>query len=307
MNAIEIKDLTKTYGTITALDHINLTISRGSMFTIVGPDGAGKTTLLQILTGIVKPDDGIIHVLGKNVKTEMNQIKPDIGYLTQGFSLYQDLTIDENIEFFAEIHQVRDYKEKRDELLDFMRLKSFRNRMSGKLSGGMKQKLALACTLIYRPKIIFLDEPTTGVDPVSRRDFWMILARLIRDNITIVMTTPYMDEAERADTIALLNKGRLLLSNTPENVKQSLHRSVFHITTDSIQETSLALQKIPTIVSIQLFGDRIDIMMNNIDTSGTDVEKLLHEHGITITGVRKVSPTLENVFIHLLGKEGTNP
>ncbi|MGE5497103.1 MAG: ABC transporter ATP-binding protein, partial [Syntrophothermus sp.] len=179
--AIKIKELKKSYGSVNAVNGINLDVARGEMFGLVGPDGAGKTTTIRILCGLMDPDEGEIEIFGNILSRNKKQVKKEIGYLSQKFSLYGDLTIDENIEFFADLHGVRNFKERRNELLEFTRLTPFRDRLADRLSGGMKQKLALACTLIHKPRIIYLDEPTTGVDPVSRRDFWKILASLLRE------------------------------------------------------------------------------------------------------------------------------
>src|SRR4030066_60955 len=193
---IKIVNLKKSYGSIMAVDGVSYEVNRGEMFGLVGPDGAGKTSTMRMLVGLLNPDSGNAEVLGYDLLTQKNLIKDGIGYLSQRFSLYGDLSVDENIEFFADIHGVKNYKERRNELLEFTRLTPFRDRLADKLSGGMKQKLALACTLIHTPKIIFLDEPTTGVDPVSRRDFWKILFNLLKEGITIILTTPYLDEAQ---------------------------------------------------------------------------------------------------------------
>src|SRR5437870_2840222 len=206
--ALEVHKLSKHFGEIKAVEQLDLSVEQGELFAIVGPDGAGKTTTIRLLTGILQPTEGEGTILGLNLRKDIEKIKLQIGYLSQRFSLYPDLSVDENIEFFAEIHEVHDYKPRRDELLEFTRLTPFRDRLADKLSGGMKQKLALAATLIHKPKIIFLDEPTTGVDPVSRRDFWKILSALLEQGITIVMSTPYLDEAERCTRIALMNHGK---------------------------------------------------------------------------------------------------
>ena len=209
MKALELQSVSKKYGDRTAVDNISLSVERGEMFALVGPDGAGKTSIIRMLCGITLPASGSLSVLGYDVLRQPEEVKKRIGYLSQRFSLYGDLTVDENIEFFAEIHGVRNYHARRNELLEFTRLTPFRDRFAEKLSGGMKQKLALVCTLIHPPEIIFLDEPTTGVDPVSRRDFWKVLSSLQKSGITILMTTPYLDEAERCNRVALMNDGRI--------------------------------------------------------------------------------------------------
>ncbi len=226
---IKIENFKKSYGDIVAVNGVSYSVAKGEMFGLVGPDGAGKTSTIRMLTGLMRPDAGNAEVLGYDLRTQQNKIKNEIGYLSQKFSLYGDLTVDENIEFFADIHGVKNYKDRRNKLLEFTRLTPFRDRLAEKLSGGMKQKLALACTLIHKPKIIFLDEPTTGVDPVSRRDFWKILSNLQKDGITIFMTTPYLDEAERCNRIALMNNGEIISWDTPKNVKASLKEQIVEI------------------------------------------------------------------------------
>jgi ABC-2 type transport system ATP-binding protein len=298
-NIIEIKDLKKSFEEIEALDGISFDVSNNEIFGLVGPDGAGKTTTIRILCGLIKPDSGSVKVLGYDLPKHVNEMKKKIGYLSQRFSLYSDLTVDENIEFFADIHGVRKYKERRDELLNFMRLINFRKFRAGKLSGGMKQKLALACTLIHTPTIIFLDEPTTGVDPVSRRDFWRILSNLLKDGITVLISTPYLDEAERFSKLALLNNGRILKCDTPTNIKDSMKKQIVEIMTPSIRE-SYNLIKTNTQFEVQMFGDRIDIAVNNYGNDFEVVEKLMQCNSIEILDKRIKPVSLENVFINLL-------
>src|SRR3990172_4231026 len=204
---IKIQNLKKSYADVEAVRGVTYEVHKGEMFGLVGPDGAGKTTTIRILCGLLNPESGSVFVFDKDITKSRKEIQNQIGYLSQKYSLYGDLTIDENVEFFADIHGVKNYEDRRNELLEFTRLTPFRKRLADNLSGGMKQKLALACSLIHRPKIIYLDEPTTGVDPVSRRDFWKILSSLLKDNIMIVMRTPSLDEAERCARVALMNKG----------------------------------------------------------------------------------------------------
>jgi ABC-2 type transport system ATP-binding protein len=234
---IEISALKKYYGNITAVNGITFSVSEGEMFGLVGPDGAGKTTTIRTLCGLLSPDSGSVKVFEKDVAKFRKEIQNQIGYLSQVFSLYGDLSVAENIEFFAEINNVKDFYDRRNELLEFTRLTPFRDRLAEQLSGGMKQKLALACSLIHKPKIIFLDEPTTGVDPVSRRDFWKILSDLQKEGITIFMSTPYLDEAERCNRVALMNEGVLIAIDTPQKIKESTNKKVVEIISDDIKRS----------------------------------------------------------------------
>ncbi|AFH50619.1 ABC-type multidrug transport system ATPase component [Ignavibacterium album JCM 16511] len=271
------------------------------MFGLVGPDGAGKTTTIKILCGLLNPDDGQVNLFGKNILNNRKEIQNNIGYLSQKFSLYVDLTVDENIEFFAQIHNVRNFHSRRDELLEFTRLTPFRNRLADQLSGGMKQKLALACSLIHKPKILFLDEPTTGVDPVSRRDFWKILSSLIKEGITILMTTPYLDEAERCNRVALMHKGEIISLDTPGRIKNPVGKKSIEIITSDIK-LSYKILKAMNEFEIQIFGDRINLIAESTDEIIKKVKQILSSNGIEIISYRVVNLSLENVFIHLINK-----
>ncbi len=298
---IKIENLKRTYGDIVAVNGVSYSVAKGEMFGLVGPDGAGKTSTIRMLTGLLKPDSGNAEVLSYDLKTQKNKIKDEIGYLSQKFSLYGDLTIDENIEFFADIHGVKNFKERRDELLEFTRLSPFRDRLADKLSGGMKQKLALACTLIHKPKIIFLDEPTTGVDPVSRRDFWKILSNLLKEGITIFMTTPYLDEAERCNRIALMNNGEIISWDTPKNVKASLKEQIVEVVCSPIRDAYNFI-KTNTDYEVQMYGDRLNVALKSYDNEYDKLEKLLTGNNVQIIDHRVITPSLENVFIHLISK-----
>src|SRR5437763_4931213 len=220
---IEIRGLTKRFGELTAVDHLDLTVGRGEIFGLVGPDGAGKTTTLRMLCGLMEPSEGSARVAGHDAAKESRAVKDQIGYMAQRFGLYQDLTVEENMIFYADLFDITGHvrEELTAQLLRMTRMEPFRERQAGRLSGGMKQKLALMCTLLHRPQILFLDEPTNGVDPVSRRDFWAILYQLLKDGITIFMTTAYLDEAERCNRVGLMHKGKLIRCEAPEEMKRA--------------------------------------------------------------------------------------
>ncbi|HQJ45002.1 MAG TPA: ABC transporter ATP-binding protein [Ignavibacteriaceae bacterium] len=298
---IKIKSLKKKYGELIAVNGVSYEVNKGEMFGLVGPDGAGKTTTMRMLVGLLNPDEGNAEILGHDLLTQKNLIKDEIGYLSQRFSLYGDLSIDENIEFFADIHGVKNFEQRRNELLEFTRLTPFRDRLADKLSGGMKQKLALACTLIHKPKIIFLDEPTTGVDPVSRRDFWKILSNLLKDGVTIYMTTPYLDEAERCSRVALMDKGAIISCDTPKNVKDSMHMQVIEIVCNPIR-TAYNVLKSSTNFEVQMYGDRLNVAVNDYEKDYPIIKDLFEKNSIVETDKRIITPSLENVFIHFMNK-----
>jgi ABC-2 type transport system ATP-binding protein len=303
--SVKIENLSRSFDKIKAVDDISFNVYKGEMFGLVGPDGAGKTTTIRNLCGLIKPGSGHIELSGIDISKNKKEAQNRIGYLSQRFSLYGDLSVDENIEFFADIHGVKNYTERRNELLEFTRLIPFRDRTAEKLSGGMKQKLALACSLIHRPEILFLDEPTTGVDPVSRRDFWKILSGLLREGITILMTTPYLDEAERCNRVALMDKGKILALDTPQNIKRSVNRQVIEFMLPEARKAYKATKDEPGL-EVQLFGDRIDIVVENPDEKINYLLQLFKSKDITITSYRVIPPSLENVFIHLVGDKKEN-
>lgn len=298
-NALRLINLKRNFEDVQAVKGVSFDVKQGEMFGLVGPDGAGKTTTIRMLCGLLTPDGGTAFIFDKDVTKEKKAVQNQIGYLSQKFSLYGDLSIDENIAFFAEIHNIKEYEERRDELLEFTRLKPFRDRPAEKLSGGMKQKLALACSLIHRPKILFLDEPTTGVDPVSRRDFWKILATLKKQGMAILLTTPYLDEAERCERVALMNQGKIITLDTPENVRNTIGMKVLEMVCEPIREGYRIIRDTLNL-NVQLFGDRIHVITANTEEDIKKIEALYNQKQITIKDYRVISPSLENVFIHLV-------
>ena len=297
--AVETRGLSKSFESVEAVRSLDLEVREGEMFSLVGPDGAGKTTTIRLLCGLLTPTAGGATVLGYDLVRQSGEIKNRIGYLSQKFSLYGDLTVDENIEFFAEIHLVRDFRKRRAELLEFTRLTPFRGRLAERLSGGMRQKLALACTLVHTPRLIFLDEPTTGVDPVSRRDFWAILSALLKEGITIIMSTPYMDEAERASRVGLIAGGRLIAADTPRAVKGFMRGTIVEIICPEIRRAFGVLKALPGVREVQLFGDRLNVVVDIPDSQVPRIEAALAAAGIPVLAERRLSPSLENVFISI--------
>ena len=305
MSALAYDGVSKAYGAVKALDAVSFSVDRGEMFGLIGPDGAGKTTAIRIACGLLRPDAGSVRTLGHDPVREHTRITGGVGYLSQRFSLYGDLTIDENIAFFAEIHGVTQYRASRDRLLDLTQLTRFRSRRADRLSGGMKQKLALACTLVHEPDLLLLDEPTTGVDPVARREFWKLLSEFLARGLTIVMATPYLDEAERCSRVLLLHQGRVLATDAPGNLQARLHGQLFEVVTATDRPPIDILRGFTFVTDAQAFGDRAHV---TVDVTATDVERTLADGlaraGITVTGVRAVTPTLEDVYIAMLEREG---
>lgn len=301
--AVGFAHVTKRYGAVRALEDVSFEIAAGEMFGIIGPDGAGKTTSIRLACGLLPIDSGAVRVLGRDPIKEHRAITTDVGYLSQRFSLYGDLTIDENIAFFAEIHGVRRYQSARDRLLDMTQLTPFRARRADRLSGGMKQKLALACTLVHEPRILLLDEPTTGVDPVSRREFWKLLSEFLSRGLTIVMATPYLDEAERCSRVALLHDGRLLAIDRPSELQQAFAGQLLEVIVDGLRPPVDLLAAIPGVKDVQPFGDRAHVRLQGPTArEGTfAIEAALAAHGVRALGIRPIAPSLEDVYIDLIG------
>jgi ABC-2 type transport system ATP-binding protein len=300
--AIVFDGVSKHYGTLSALERISIAVPRGAMFGLIGPDGAGKTTAIRLACGLIRPDSGAIRVLGLDPVRDHRAMTGVVGYLSQRFSLYGDLTIDENIAFQAELHGVRQYYAARDRLLAMTQLTPFRKRRADRLSGGMKQKLALACTLIHQPDVLLLDEPTTGVDPVSRREFWKLLSEFLAEGLTIVMATPYLDEAERCTRVALLHEGSVMALDEPSLLQASLPGSVVEVTVKSGRPPIDLLAAMPGVDDVQLFGDRahVRILRRNVHDGVQAIASGLRERGVVGANVRAVPASLEDVFIDLV-------
>ena len=308
MSAIQFDNVVKRYGTVEALRGVTFDVNAGEMFGLIGPDGAGKTTAIRAICGLLHIESGSIRVLGSDPVTQHRQVTGSVGYLSQRFSLYGDLSIDENIAFFAEIHGVRDYHGRRDRLLAMTQLTPFRDRLADQLSGGMKQKLALACTLVHEPKVIVLDEPTTGVDPVSRREFWKLLSQFLAQGITILMSTPYLDEAERCTRIALLHEGRVLALDQPIRLRTGLAGTLFEVIVPDARAALDTLDSRRDIASAQVFGDRLHVWIDSSDrdAAARTMNAALEGAGLQTANVRPIVPSLEDVFIAKLAAEGAD-
>jgi ABC-2 type transport system ATP-binding protein len=300
---VRAQGLTRRFGALTAVDGVDLDVRRGEMFGLIGPDGAGKTTTLRMVLGLLKPDSGRIATCGLDPLRQRRRLSSRIGYLSQRFSLYGDLTVDENISFFAEIHDVHGYTARRDALLEMVRMTPFRDRLADRLSGGMKQKLALVCTLVHTPELLVLDEPTTGVDPVSRRDFWKLLARLQREGLTILLTTPYLDEAERCTRIALIDHARLLTVDAPDALREREAGAMVEVVAEPRRQAAEVLRALPGVGDVEVFGERLHATLPRASAAeaqdlASGLAARLREAGVRVHSVRPTIPSLEDVFIN---------
>jgi ABC-2 type transport system ATP-binding protein len=305
MDAIRAEQLTKSFGETTAVDHLTLSVAEGEIFGLVGPDGAGKTTAMRLLTGIMDPSSGDAWVIGYHTVQQAETIKEHIGYMSQRFGLYADLTVMENLDFYADVYDEprKGRQQKIERLLSFSNLTPFKKRLAGNLSGGMKQKLGLACALVHTPKVLFLDEPTNGVDPVSRRDFWRILYQLLREKVTIFVSTAYLDEAERCNRVALVHRGKLLACGTPDEVKQLMRGTILEIRTAQPRRAAVLLREQLPAGSVGLFGDRVHVVSTQPEEIAGKVSKILAAEQLAILGIRPIPPSLEDVFISVLAEQ----
>lgn len=301
--AIKTSALQKRFGEVTAVEELSLDVRAGELFGLVGSDGAGKTTTLRMLAGIMDPSGGEALVLGRNMAQKAEEVRGDIGYMSQRFGLYPDLTVLENLRFYADIHMIpaRERGSRIDELLGFSNLAPFKDRLAGKLSGGMKQKLGLACALVHRPRVLFLDEPTNGVDPVSRRDFWRILHGLLGEGVTILVATAYLDEAERCHRVGLMHRGRLLACDTPKGLKGLMKGGVLEFTTAEPRHAVRLLSAAFPSGSVALFGEKLHLYYaDNPEEARARAEASLKKAGLEAVRVRQVEPSLEDLFVSFL-------
>jgi len=299
--AVALDGLTRTFGDLVAVDGLTFDVSPGELFGIVGPDGAGKTTTLRMLAGVLRPTSGNITVAGIDVTSDPEGVKHHIAYMSQRFGLYEDLTVAENIDFYADLYRVpkSERPARLERLYEFSRLGEFQDRLAGKLSGGMKQKLSLSCALVHQPHVLLLDEPTFGVDPISRRELWLILHEMVAQGVTVIVSTAYLDEAERCDRVVMMHEGRSLALDEPEALQASLQGSMLALRTERPRAARDLLRGSPVVQSATLFGETVHALLS----AGSDddaVRRTLEEGGIPLLGVERVEPSLEDIFIHLV-------
>lgn len=301
---IQTRDLTRRFDALTAVDHLNLEVARGEIFGLVGPDGAGKTTTVRLLCGLIAPSEGEAWVAGQHVMDETAAVKDRIGYMAQRFGLYQDLTVDENMKFYADLFGISNRERTRllPDLLHMTRMEPFRDRQAGKLSGGMKQKLGLMCTLLHRPEILFLDEPTNGVDPVSRRDFWAILYQLVKDGITVFVSTAYLDEAERCNRVGLMYRGRLIHCDAPETVRHQMAEHCYQVEAPDPRAAREWLRRSEGVLSVEPCGATLHLFLVPERTSPETLRTKIDQSGLGPAAFQRIEPSLEDVFIALVRK-----
>jgi ABC-2 type transport system ATP-binding protein len=306
---IEAKELSKHYPSqrenFLALDGVDLEVAPGQLYGLVGPDGAGKTTLLRILSTVMEPTSGSAQLAGFDVMKQSEDVRALLGYMPQAFSLYPDLSVMENLKFFADINGVpaREQKKRIDELLTFARLTEFTTRRSENLSGGMRKKLALACALIHEPKILLLDEPTTGVDPVSRRELWHLLAKVIQQGVTVLVSTPYMDEAERCSTVSVINQGRMLITGAPVELEKQMPFQIVEVKARPRHALRAAADRTDGVLSWRAVGDRLRLSVDNPNAVMPRIDDELKKAGAQISILREARILMEDVFIYLVEKQ----
>jgi ABC-2 type transport system ATP-binding protein len=303
--AIDAQELVKVFRSVTAVDGVSLTVEKGQVFGLVGPDGAGKSTLIRMMATTLAPTSGDAYIFGNSVIRDPHAVKPRIGYMSQAFSLYGDLTVGENLRFFAELRGVprKDMAERSARLLEFSGLTEFEKRQAQFLSGGMKQKLALAATLISEPDLLFLDEPTTGVDPVSRREFWRIISDLHRQGITVFVATPYMDEADRCNEIAFMTQGKIILRDTPGGMKRRVPGRILEVALPHYRDAMPLVRSMPFVKSLEVSGEHLRVLVVREDECSDAEEQLsraLADAGFAVEHMRAVPTDLEMAFATLI-------
>lgn len=304
MDAIRTDNLTRRFANVVAVDGLSFSVKKGEIFGLVGPDGSGKSTTMRMLASILLPSEGEAWVEGFSIKSQGDEIKDNIAYMSQQFGLYPDLTVMENIDFYADLYGVdrKGRQERVDRLLSFSYMHPFKKRLAGNLSGGMKQKLQLICALIHTPKVLLLDEPTNGVDPVSRRDFWRILYQLLKEGVTIFVSTAYLDEAERCNRLILLHQGRTLALGTPDRIKELMKGTILSVQSKDARGIATLLSGEIDAISIGLFGDRVHIVTTDVDMVRTKTERLIKENGLSVTDIAVTEASLEDVFVSAIGQ-----
>jgi len=304
--AVEVNGLTRAFGDFIAVDHVTFEVEEGEIFGFLGPNGAGKTTTIKMLTGLLSPTSGDGRVAGLDIRTEVETIKQKIGYMSQLFSLYADLTLDENIAFFAGLYEVAGERleQRRDWVLQMSGLTAHRRRMTGELPLGWKQRLALGCAVLHEPPILFLDEPTSGVDPVSRRNFWDLIYTLADGGTTIFVSTHYMEEAEYCNRLALMNRGRLIALDRPAALRAQMAEPILELATDNGPAAAQALQGAPGVIEAAMFGRAVHVVVDDADRATRSLPALLQARGLTLRHITPVRPSLEDVFVSLVRREG---
>jgi ABC-2 type transport system ATP-binding protein len=297
--AVRVLGLTKTFGAETAVDAISFETQAGELFGLVGPDGAGKSTLLRMLAGVLRPTSGDAEIFATSVAKDPERIKPEIAYMSQRFGLYTDLTVLENLTFYADLFGVpRGERAARlERLFRFSSLEPFSDRLASKLSGGMKQKLGLSCALIHEPRLLLLDEPTFGVDPISRRDLWLMVHEMVARGVTAIVSTAYLDEAERFDRLLLLHRGRILDSGAPEELLERIHGEILDLRATPLRKAREILSALPSVLRTAIFGDRLHVSVRSASGDRAAVESELREGGVEVHEIGEIAPTLEDRFI----------
>ncbi|MBI5304964.1 MAG: ABC transporter ATP-binding protein [Chloroflexi bacterium] len=306
LGQIQAEQLSKRFHKNDAVRGVNLDIAPGEIYGLIGPDGAGKTTTIRMLAGVMKPSAGVARVSGLDTARQAERLRAQVGYMSQRFSLYGDLSVRENIEFYADIFGVRgpERAERIARLLRFARLEQFQERDAGVLSGGMKKKLGLACALIHRPRVLFLDEPTNGVDPISRREFWDILSDLHIEGVTIFISTAYLDEAERCARVGLMYRGEIIREGTPAALRQLVQGDLLAVVTSDLQIAEPLAQKLEGVFEVQVYGDRLHVFVDDASRRAREIENALNAAGAHVTQVRPTAPHLQEAFISLIAQEG---